>query len=176
MNPTTALILGLELTRMGAGDDGPGTLSGSLEAIQSGGWTLPAYAGPALQPYVGLRAGRWSAALAPAAAWTRQTARAADGRDAVLRVVQWRVELRLRYDPGPWFVGLDGAFSDGGATLEGAEIAAGTPRGEIGPTAGLRARLADHLDLVPRLRWPVLVDADAISHGPAGGLAVEWRR
>ncbi len=174
MTPTTLLILGLELTRFAANDDNADALGGSLDALQSGGWTLSPYEGPALQPMIAVRRGALELGLAPALASRSETASSADGREGTVRVVQYRVEGRVRYVHDPWFIGLDGAWSDGSATLDGDPLAQGTGVGQLGPTAGVRAPLAQHLDLSLRARWPVRLQAGVLSHGLGGALALEW--
>ncbi|MCE7959898.1 MAG: AAA family ATPase [Acidobacteria bacterium ACB2] len=57
-----AWLLGLELTRFAPVDDAADALAGSLSAVEAGGWTLSAYEGPALQPYLGLSLGRFEVA------------------------------------------------------------------------------------------------------------------
>ena len=95
MNPTAlALVLGLEFGPTGAFSDGS-ELSGSLDAIESGAWSLAPYPGPLLQPYVSRAFGRTRVGLAPAARWSQVSATAVDGREGTVKVLQWATEGRL---------------------------------------------------------------------------------
>jgi hypothetical protein len=174
MLPASILFLGLELTRFASSDGAVGGLAGSLDAIQSGGWALSPYEGPAIQPYLGWRKNAIEAGLAPAMTWARQDASSADGRTGALQVLQWRLEGRLRYSSSPWFVGVDGGYSDGSARLDGQAVADGTPALDVGPTVGVREALSPHVDVVLRVRWPLRFVDDSVSHGPGGGFALEW--
>ena len=65
MEPWTAIALGLEIQRFTGRDDTADVLSGSLDALQSGAWTLSPYEGPAIQPYLRLQLNQLGLAIAP---------------------------------------------------------------------------------------------------------------
>lgn len=174
MQIVTWFLLGLEVARFAPADDGADPLAGSLDVVQSGAWSLSPYEGPAFQPYLAWRHGPLELGLAPAAAWRREKASAGDGREAAIKVFQWRAEARARWCFDPGFAGLDAALSDGSATLEGSRVAEGTQVVEVSPTIGARAPLGEHAAVVGRVRWPVRFLGDAVEHGPAGAVALEW--
>ena len=175
MQLATWFLLGLEIARFAPADDAADALAGSLDAVQTGAWTLSPYDGPAIQPCLAWRHGPLELGLAPAAAWRSEQTSAGDGRQAALKTFQWRAELRGRWCFDPWFAGLDAALSNGSATLAGTRIAEGTQIVEGGPTLGARAPLGEHAALVGRVRWPFRFVGEAVEHGPAGAVALEWR-
>lgn len=168
-------LFGLELTRFAPADDAADALASSLTAIEAGGWTLSPYAGPALQPYAGLVLGRLELALAPSAAFRRERASTAEGREAMLRTAAVRVGARAAWRAGPAQVGLEFALSDGLATLDREPLVQGDTTLAIGPTLGFVAPLSDAWHLSARARWPVTVTGQDLSHGLTGALGLEWR-
>ena len=176
MDVALLLLLGLEVDRFAGDDDSADALTSSLEALESGGWSLSPYQGPAIQPYVGLRGARWQVQLAPALALRSGDAESSAGRGEPVRTTQGALELSGQWTPNLWFLGLDAGISGGVARLNGATIAQGAPTIELGPTAGMRVPLHDHLDLVGRARWRVLVSGGDLSQGLGGALALELHR
>jgi len=180
MGPSLLIVLALELTRIG-GTDGVATLGSDLEAVEAGGFVLPPYQGPALQPVFSARFGRLELGLAPAGRWHQITATSPDGREAQVRVGQWRLGGRALWSHqladgwSSWFVGVEGAGSGGGARVADLVVAEGSGVIEVGPTLGLRTSLSDKVDLAGRLRWPVSLSQTGTSHGPGGAVAIEWR-
>jgi hypothetical protein len=179
MNPTVlALVLGLEFGPSGTNPEST-DLSASLDAIESGGWSLAPYTGPVLKPYVVRSFGRLRLGLAPAVRWSQQTATALDGREGTVKTLQWAAEGRVWWQPSlerGWMLGVDGGHSDGSATLEGEEVAAGTPRTHLHPSVGHIGALSEHWSLVGRALWVVSWTGESMNHGPGGALAVEWGR
>jgi len=179
MTASLLVVLALELTRIG-GTDGTATLGSALEAVEAGGFVLPPYRGPALQPVFSARYGRLELGLAPAGRWHKVMATSADGREALVRIGQWRIggralwSGRLESERSEWFVGVEGAGSDGGARVADLVVAEGAGLIEIGPTLGLRTTLTDKIAVAGRLRWPVSLSESGTSHGPGGAVAVEW--
>jgi hypothetical protein len=176
MDAALLLLLGLEVDRFAGQDDAADALTASLEALESGGWSLSPYQGPAIQPYLGLRGARWQAQLAPAVAFREGQAESVDGRSQSVRTVQAALEASAQWTPGLGFAGLDLGVSGGRARLDGQTIATGAPTLRLGPTAGLRVALHDHVDLVGRARYLVEVGGDGVAHGLGGALAVELHR
>ena len=175
MDPILAIALGLEVQRFSAHNDTADALSTSLDALQSGAWTLSPYSGPAIQPVLTLERGPLAFGLAPAASWRRSEALAADGREGTLSVQQWRVEARLYWQQGPLRLGLDGGYSSGSATINDEIIAEATQVVHIAPSAGLQVTLTEELSLIGRVLWPVSILDEALEHGPRGALGLEWR-
>lgn len=172
---STVWLLGLELTRFAPSDGANTVVGGSLDVVEAGGFSLAPYAGPALQPYLGMRAGWFQVELAPGAAWRSDTLSGTGGREAQLQVFQWRTELRLRYTQDRWFTGVDAGMSGGRAHIEGTTVAEAAGTTSVGPTFGLRAPLAKTLDLSGRVRWLVAASPGSLQHGPGGAVALEWR-
>ena len=169
-----AWLLGLELTRFAPADDTADALAASLSAIEAGGFSLSPYDGPALQPYAGLAYGALALELAPGAAFHSATATSADGREAAVRTAAARVALRARYSLGAARVGVDAAWASSRATADADLVAAGPTSWELGPTAGLAAPITARLDVIGRVRWPVVWSEGALDHGLSGALALEW--
>lgn len=170
-----AWLFGLELTRFAPADDSADALGSSLTAIEGGGWTLSTYEGPALQPYAGLSLGRVDLELAPAAAFRRERAESAEGGDGTLRSWSLRLGARVEAHLGPALIGVEGAYSDGAATLDREPLASAVQAVEIGPTLGLVAPLSARWHLLARARWPVEVVGRDVTQGLSGALALEWR-
>lgn len=171
----THWLVGIELFRFAPADDPADALASSLSAIEAGGWSLSPYTGPALQPYAGLRLGHFTAILAPAAAFRREAATTASGREGTVRTAQARLGLRVQGEIGPAIFGVEGAGSGGRATLDGEELATGTTTLELGPTVGFLAPLGEHLLVGARARWLVVGSEGALSQGLSGALSLEWR-
>lgn len=174
MDPVSLLILGLELRRFAPADDAAASLGDSLEVIEAGGLSLSPYDGPALQPVVGWRSRRLTLALAPGLAGSGSVASSADGREERVRVLQWRGEARAWVHAGPALFGLDGGLSGGSATAAGETVATAPLAVELGPTAGIRAPVGAHFDLVARARWPVRLAEGDVAHGLSGAFLLEW--
>lgn len=174
MDPASLLFLGLELHRFSGGQTGAVTLGDSLEAIEAGGLSLPAYDGPVLQPVVGWRSRRVALSLAPGLAGSSQVAYSTDGREARVSTFSWKGEARAWVLAGPAVVGLDLGLSGAQASTGGETVATAPLQIELAPTAGVRAALSEHLDLVPRLRVPVRLTEGTSTWGLAGALMLEW--
>jgi hypothetical protein len=175
MNTLLAIALGLEVSQFAPTNDSADSLSGSLDALQSGAWTLSPYLGPAIQPYLSVQRGHLSLGLAPSGSWRRAPATTADGREGILHVSQWRVQARIRWHQGRGQFGLDGGLSNGQAQIDGDSVGQGTRVIHISPTAGISLDLAEDLSAIGRVMWPFEVYNDSSVHGPAAALAVEWR-
>jgi len=167
--------LGLEVQRFAGSNDTADALSGSLDALQSGAWTLSPYEGPAIQPYIQLSLGQLGLTIAPAASWRQVPATAADGRDGTLRVSQWMLEGRIHWQEGSGRVGLDGGFSSGQATINGETIAMATQVIHLVPNAGFAVEITEDLTAIGRVLWPIQIFDEGLVHGPSAGLAIEWR-
>ena len=175
MDGLMAIALGLEVQRFASSNDSADVLAGSLDALQSGAWTLSPYQGPAIQPYVLLQLQRLSVGLAPSGSWRQLPATAADGREGTLRVAQWQLEGRAYWTLGRARLGVDAAFSSGQATINGEAVADATAVIRVAPTAGVVLDLSDELALVGRVLWPVEILDTGSVHGPSAALAIEWR-
>ena len=175
MDPILAIALGLEVQRFSPSNDTADALSTSLDALQSGAWTLSPYSGPAIQPVFTVERGPFALGLAPAASWRRSEATAADGRSGTLTVQQWRLEGRVWWQNGPLRLGLDGGYSTGSARIQEESVAAATPIIHIAPSAGVQVSLTDDLSVVGRVLWPVSILDTGTEHGPRGALGLEWR-
>ncbi|MDP6932844.1 MAG: hypothetical protein QGG40_07995 [Myxococcota bacterium] len=176
----TGLWLGLELTRFAVTDDVADSVASSLDVIQAGAWTLSAYQGPALQPYLGGRLGSWELGVAPALAWRTEVATSEDNRSDRVRTLQGRLQARAWWSPevsgeASWLVGLETAGSHGTAWLDGETLANGTLLWEVAPTAGARGALGKHVFLLGRARLPLQVTDGSVSTHLGGALSVEWR-
>jgi hypothetical protein len=167
--------LGFEVQRFAATNDTADALSGSLDALQSGAWTLSPYEGPAIQPYIQLTLDKLSLGLAPAASWRQVPATAADGRDGTLRVSQWMIEGRIHWQQGPARFGMDGGFSSGSAQINGETVAQATQMIRIAPSAGLAIELVEDLSAIGRVLWPIQIFDEGFVHGPSAAMAIEWR-
>lgn len=168
-------LVGLELTRFSPADDPADALASSLSAVEAGGWTLSPYTGPAIQPELGFKLGHVAAILSPAAAFRRETAETASGREGTVRTVQARAELRVQGELGPALFGVEGGWSGGRATLDGADLAAGNTSLELGATAGFLVPLGEHLVVSGRARWLFVGSDGALSSGLSGAVGLEWR-
>lgn len=175
MSPLALWLLGLELTRFAPADDPADALAASLSAVEAGGWSLAPYAGPALQPLLGVQRGRLSLALAPGLALSGADALGADGRTARLRTWQGRLGLEPHLHFGHGLAGLDLAVAGGGASLDGEPLASAPLTVELAPTAGVRAALSPSLTLDLRARWRVSWGAGALEQGLGGALSLIWR-
>lgn len=170
-----ALLLGLQLTRFAPSDDAADALSGSLTALESGGYALSTYEGPALQPLLGLHLGRLDLAIEPAIATRREQATTAEGRADTVRVLQLRVGAQGLYRFGPGRGGLELAWSDGKATLGGEQVASSTSAMEVAPLLGVAVPVAQGLELGLYGRWPVRIQGPEISQSLSGALSLTWR-
>lgn len=171
-----AWLAGLEVTRFAPADDQADALSASLSTVEAGGWTLSPYEGPALQPYLGFSRGPWRLDLAPALAFRQATATSAEGREAAVRTLEARAQLRAGHTWGPLELDLEAAWSGGRATVDGTEVGTSGSLWTVGPALGLGGDLGEHLRLVGRARLPVGLSADGFSVATGGSVALEWRR
>ena len=170
-----AIALGLEIQRFAGNSDTADVLSGSLDALQSGAWTLSPYEGPAIQPYLQLQFHRLAIGLAPSGSWRQSPATAADGREGTLRVSQWKIESRVHWTKGRTRLGLDASYSSGQAQLNGEQIAEATRVIRVAPNTGVAIDLVEDLSMVGRVLWPIEFLHDGVVHGPSAALAIEWR-
>ncbi len=168
-------LFALELSRFAPADDTADALSGSLSAIEAGGWELSPYEGPALQPEIGLGLGRVDLWLMPAASFRREQATSEDGREATLRASALRLGARADLHLGVLRLGLLAAASGARATLDGELVARADTALELAPSLGVFAPLSASWTLGARASWPLVLAGADLTHGLSGALALEWR-
>ena len=174
MDPLTAIALGLEIQRFNGRDDTADVLSGSLDALQSGAWTLSPYEGPAIQPYFQIQLKQLGLGIAPSGSWRQDQATAADGREGTMRISQWKLDGRIFWSHERFRFGLDAGVSSGSAHINGEPIADATTSVRVTPNVGLNAPLTDHLSAVGRVLWGFELLDDGLLHGPKAAFALEW--
>lgn len=172
MNSTIISLLGLELIAFPVQDHQAIDVSPSAEVYEQGNLSVPALQRPAIQPYFGVQKGALTLSVAPA--FSLHKGESTSGSE--LNSVGWRIEGRAWWLSSSWLVGSGVSVAGARLTMDQALVAEAPSQVSIEPTIGRSVDLEERLQLIGRLRSPILIEEGALQLGLGGAIALEFRK